>query len=82
VALTCLISTRRFRVEVVEARRGRKTRKYGRNRAKCHAYRLAGRREANKMRRIVRDARRAGDSRAVSVYEAYRGAFAAAIERG
>ena len=53
-----------------ERRGGRKNRKFGRNRAKCQAYRLAGRREANKVRRILRDARRAGDPHGVPVHGA------------
>lgn len=57
---------------------GTKNRKFGRNRAKCQAYRLAGRREANKVRRILLDARRAHDPRAVPVPEAYRGLVTAA----
>jgi hypothetical protein len=38
---------------------------------------LAGRREANKVRRILRDARRARDPHAVSFPDAYRGLIAA-----
>jgi hypothetical protein len=57
---------------VGERKGGKKNRKFGRNRAKCEAYRLAGRREANKVRRIVRDARRARDPLAVLIFDAYR----------
>jgi hypothetical protein len=56
---------------VGERKGGKKNRKIGRNRAKCEAYRLAGRREANKVRRIVRDARRARHPLAVPVHETY-----------
>lgn len=56
-----------------ERRGGRKNRKFGRNRAKCQAYRLARTREANKLRRILRDARRVRDPHAVSVPDPYPG---------
>jgi hypothetical protein len=59
-------------VLIVERKGGKKNRKLGRNRARCQAYRLAGTREANKVRRIVADARRAGDPLAVPVPDAYR----------
>jgi hypothetical protein len=39
------------------AGKGKKARKYGRNRVWCEAYRRAGRREANKARRAARRAR-------------------------
>jgi hypothetical protein len=39
-------------------RKGKKHRKYGRNRVKCAAYRAAGRREKNKQRRIEKDLKR------------------------
>lgn len=55
-----------------ERKGGKKNRKFGRNRARCQAYRLAGTREANKVRRIAVDARRAGDPLAVPIQEAYR----------
>jgi hypothetical protein len=41
------------------ARVGKKRSKIDRNRAKCATYRSTGQREANKARRIAKDARRA-----------------------
>jgi hypothetical protein len=38
---------------------GKGTRKVGRNKVKCAAYRMRGTREANKARRAAKDARRA-----------------------
>jgi hypothetical protein len=64
---------------VRERKGGKKNRKLGRNRARCQAYRLAGTREANKVRRIVGDARRARDPLAVPIPEAYRSSVGAAL---
>lgn len=42
----------------VGRKKGKRNRKWGRNRAKCAAYRAGNRREHNKARRIARDAKR------------------------
>lgn len=48
--------------------KGKKHRKYGRNRAKCARYRLLGRREKNKARRVAKNQSRGRTQRGLSAF--------------